>query len=437
MPEKPEKIIGSDSQTALYKLYGKYVSKSKAQFFKGMGFGIIQGERHGIYIKTLEGAKKNTPPMELIDCRTSGGVFNFGHNNPEIKKFLIDAVESDLDIGDHHLISEQRALLGKTLADLLPEEISKTQYCVGGGEAIDLALKMARGYTGRTKIISAKNSYHGVTGLALAAGDAKFRDQFQWNLPDFYEVEFGNFNNLKEIADRETAAIILETIPAVGGIVIAPHHYFSQVRQLCDELGIMLIADEVQAGLGRTGKLWGIYGGIYEDELVVPDLIVLGKGMSAGVYPLATVSYKPFLDSVFAEDPFIHISTTGGSEIGCYVTRKMLGLLSKPEFLAHVNEMGKYMEQGLVQMKADYPQFIKIVRGRGLMWGLELPNERYGLGFTLQMINNGVLADYCGNNKKTIKLMPPLIITKEELDEMFRRLRLALDNLPQPKEESK
>ncbi|UYP45579.1 [LysW]-aminoadipate semialdehyde/glutamate semialdehyde transaminase [Candidatus Lokiarchaeum ossiferum] len=432
IPSK-DKVMGRLPQKELYKLYSKYVSKPKADFFKSIGLGVIQGKRERLTISMLEGKKPNKPPIQLLDCRTSGGVFNLGHRHPAIIKAMVDGINAGLDIGDHHLISEQRALLAKELADLLPGDISQTQFCVGGGEAIDLAIKLARSTTKRKKVLSAKLGYHGVTGLAVAAGDSKFSAPFLANSPDFVQVEFGNIESLISIINDTFACLILETIPATGGILIAPPSYFTQVRELCDKHGVLLIADEVQSGLGRTGEMWGIYGGIYPEEKIVPDIMVLAKGMSAGYYPLATCSYKPFIGEVFEQDPFIHISTTGGSELGCYVTRKMLEIISKPTFLQNVQKMGTQLGESLQVFKTQYPSLITEVRGRGLMWGMEFINERYGVGYTLQMIKNGIFADYCGNNEQTIKLMPPLITNTEEMKEIIRRLNEALLGLPLPK----
>lgn len=438
MPENQENkpIIGSLDQKSIVKLYSKYVNKYKASFFKSIGLGVAQGKREGLYIHTIDGPRKNRPPMDLIDGRTSGGVFNLGHRHPAMIKAMKEAIDGGLDVGDHHLISEQRALLAEKLATLLPEGITKTMYSVGGGEAIDLAIKLARGITKRTKLISAKSGYHGVTGFALAAGDPKFKETFLWSPPGFSQVEFGNIDDFRKTIDDQTACVIFETIPATGGILIPPEGYFAQIRELCDEHGVIMIADEVQAGLGRTGQMWGIYGGLYENEKVIPDILVLAKGMSAGFYPMATTSYKPFIEEVFNEDPFLHISTTGGSEIGCYVTRKMLDIISQPDFLSHVREMGKRFENGLLKLKEKYTSIITDVRGRGLMWGVEFISDRYGIGFTLRMIQNGIFADYCGNDEKTIKIMPPLVITEAEIDLILRKLDEALATLPTPQEPS-
>jgi putrescine aminotransferase len=428
-----KKIIGSESQKHLFKMYSDYVNKYKASFFKKLGFGIVQGERERFHVKMLEGKRKGHPPLDLIDCRTTGGVFNLGHKHPEIIKALKDGIDGGLDIGDHHLISEQRALLAKQLAGLLPGDISKTQYCVGGGEAIDLALKLARAITKRKKIISAIRAYHGVTGFALGACASNFKDTFLWGPSDFVQVPFGDIDAISKEIDEDTACVIFETIPATGGILISPEGYFATIRELCDEKGVIMISDEVQTGLGRSGKLFCIYGGLYENEKVVPDIIVLAKGMSAGYYPISTCSYKPFIEEVFKDDPFLHISSTGGSELGCYVCRKMLEIISQPKFLDHVKDMGKQFGDGLNNLKEKYSNLIVESRGRGLMWGLEFINEIYGQVFTVHMINSGIFADYCGNNKAVDKLMPPLIVESEDIEEILKRLDTALSKFPNQK----
>ncbi|MFW9906200.1 MAG: aspartate aminotransferase family protein [Candidatus Thorarchaeota archaeon] len=424
-----KRIIGTTGQKDLVQMYADYVSKYKADFFNNLGLGIVQGKRDQLVIKMLEGSKEGEPPLELIDCHTSGGVFNLGHHHPVINRALIEGLEAGLDIGDHHLLSEQRALLARQLADLFPGDVCKTMFSVGGGEAIDLAIKLSRAFTKRRKIISASRAYHGVTGFALGACASSFKDPFLWNLPDFQQVPFADIDSLKNIINEETACVLFETIPATGGILIPPEGYFAQVRELCDDLGVVMIADEVQAGLGRTGQLWGIYGGLYPKEKVIPDMIVLAKGLSAGVYPISTTSYKPKFDEVFEEDPFLHISTTGGSELGCYVTRRMLDIISQPNFLKNVQTRGSQFSKGLIELQEKYTEKIIDVRGRGLMWGIEFVDEFISLYFTLSMIKNGVFCDYCGNHKATNKFLPPLIIGSKNIDEILNRIGTTLEGM--------
>jgi len=427
---KKKKYIGTLPQKELLKLYIKYVNGPKTHFFKKAGLGLIPGERDGVMLKTLEGLKPSDPPLELYNCRSSGGVFNLGHCNPIIVNTLKEALDEGLDLGDHQLLSEQRALLGKKLAELMPGDISKTTFGVSGGEAIDCAIKFSRAYTKRKGCISAIGGYHGHTGFALATGDASFKENFLWNLPGFKQIPFGDAEAMRNTVDKETACVILETIPATAGVLIAPEGYFSEVREICDDIGAMMIIDEVQAGLGRTGYMWAIYGGLYPNEKVVPDFMVLSKGMSAGIYPLSICSYKPFIEkAVFKDDPFIHISTTGGAELGCVVALKMLEIQSDPKFLDHVKKMGKIFGDGLEYIAEKYPDFIKEVRGRGLMWGIEFYEEENSILSMISIIKEGVLLNYCGNKKDTIIIMPPLIVKKSDLEEILIRINKGISKL--------
>ncbi|MFW9824952.1 MAG: aspartate aminotransferase family protein [Candidatus Thorarchaeota archaeon] len=424
------KFIGTLPQKELLSLYAKYVNGPKVRFFKGFGLGVIPGERNGVLLKTLEGPRPSEPQLELFNCRTSGGVYNLGHKNPRILQVVRDALEEGLDIGDHILLSEQRALLGKKLAEIMPEGITKTTFGVAGGEAVDCAIKFSRAYTNRKGCVSVLGGYHGHTGFALATGDPVFRDKFLWTLPGFKQIPFGDIDAMRKTVTDDIACVILETIPATAGILIADEGYFTAVREICDEKDTMMIIDEVQAGLGRTGELWAIYGGLYPNEKVVPDFMVLGKGMTSGIYPLSTCSYKPIIEkAVYKDDPFIHISTTGGSDIGCAIALEMLNIQSNPKFLNHVKDMGKFFQKGLVKIKEIFPEFIKAVRGRGLMWGIEFHNESDSQLAMLSIIKNGVLLDYCNNKKDTLKILPPLVVKKYELKEILNRIQVGIEKL--------
>lgn len=425
-----KKFIGTKSQKELLKLYSKHVNSYKVRLFKGFGLGIIPGERKGVKFKTLEGAKPGEPPLELYNCRSSGGVFNLGHCPPQIIQQIKDALDGGLDLGDHMLLSEWRAILGKKLADLMPPGITKTTFGVSGGEAIDTAIKYSFAHTKRTECISAIMGYHGHTGFALATGDPGFKENFLWNPPGFKQVPFGDADALRRVVTDKTACVILETIPATGGVLIAPEGYFPAVREICDEHGAMMIIDEVQAGLGRTGEFWAIYGGMYPNEKVIPDFMVLGKGMSSAMYPLSVTSYKPFIEkAVFKDDPFIHISTTGGSDLGCSIACEMLDIQSDPKFLAHVKEMGKLFGDGLTKIASENPELIKEARGRGLMWGIEFHDEMNGQLGMLSIFKEGVLQNYCGNKKDTLIIMPPLIVKMEEILDILKRIEQGIKNL--------
>ena len=387
---------------AIVQDFADFVSRARAQVYRQMDMELVPGRREGCRLWDKDGKC-------YINCRTSGGVFNLGHRPPKVIAAVREAMES-LDIGDHILMSEYRAALGKRLAELMPGDIQYSFFGVSGGEAIDLALKLARGYTGRPGVISAENGYHGHTGFALSAGSEQFQAPFRPLMPGFRKVPFGDIEALEGELDEQVAAVIFETIPATAGILISPPDYFPRVRQLCDERGALMIMDEIQAGLGRTGRMWAI-----EEYGVVPDMMVLGKGLSGGIYPITATSYGEKLESFFESNPFIHLSSFGGAELGCVAALATLEEISQLELLTNVVEMGKLFAEGLDVLRERYPQILVEVRQRGLMMGLKMADERCGPLLTQALAQNGVLALYAGLDTSVMIIMPPLIIGEEEV----------------------
>jgi putrescine aminotransferase len=407
MNRRASKFVGVHPKEEVLNQFAHSVSSGKVDFFQSIGIDIVLGQREGIYLTDISGKKR------LIDCHCNGGVFNLGHRHPEISRVLIESLE-ELDIGNHHLISEQRAALATRLAELAPGNLPFTVFGVGGGEAVDLAVKIARGYTGKESIISAKGAYHGHTGLALAAGDEKYRAPFGPPTPGFIQVPFNDVETLRKTVDENTAAVMLETIPATYGIAVPDQDYLSRVRSLCDEMGALLIADEIQTGLGRTGKLWGI-----EHFSVEPDIMVIGKGLSGGVYPISATCFRAELESVFHEDPFIHISTFGGAEVGCPVALKVLEISSEPAFLKHVQEMASIFTNGFQELQNKHPQILVRLRQLGLMMGIEMVNEFCGPLFSKAAYDTGFLAVYANNDTRVAQFLPPLTIDRTHAEELL------------------
>ncbi|MGA2368653.1 MAG: aspartate aminotransferase family protein [Dehalococcoidia bacterium] len=408
------KFVGRDSKEAIVRRFAEYVSSGKAETFKSYDMEFVFGRRQGPYVWDATSGKK------LINCHCNGGVFNLGHRNPAVIKALQDSLK-ELDIGNHHLISEQRARLAEKLAELMPGDISCTVFGVGGGEAVDLAIKLARGHTGRYKVISAVGGYHGHTGFALATGDEQYRAPFGPNLPGFVQVPFDDAAALDRAVDKDTAAVIFETIPATLGMPVPHKDYFMRARQLCSERGALLIIDEVQTGLGRTGKLWGI-----EHFDVTPDIIVIGKGLSGGIYPMSATCFKKELESFFHQNPFIHVSTFGGAEVGCPVALKVLELSSQPGFLQHVNELAGVFKDGFDALKKKHPRILTGLRQLGLMMGMEMVNDGCGPIMTKACYDHGILAIYANNDKRVCQLLPPLIIDNHTALEIIDRIDGAL-----------
>lgn len=403
-------LIAQDSREAIIERFARHVSSGKAGFFSRVGIDFVFGRREGVYVWDIGGERR------LIDCHCNGGVFNLGHRNPRIVAALQKALQ-ELDIGNHHFISEHRALLGERLAALCPGDLKRVVFGVSGGEAIDLAIKLARAHTRRPKVVSAIGGYHGHTGFALAAGEAVFSAPFGPLPPGFVQVPFGDLAALEAVMDDQTAAVLFETVPATMGIVVPPEGFFAGVRQLCDRHGTVMIIDEVQTGLGRCGAVWGI-----DTYNVIPDILVTAKGLSGGIYPITATIYREPLDAFLRANPFIHVSTFGGAEVGCYAALEVLNILQEPGFLEHVRTVAALFGQGFDWLKERHPAVLVETRQRGLMMGIKTASAQFGPLLTLAGFQHGLLTIYANHDQSVNQLLPPLTIDEDEAQQVIEVL---------------
>lgn len=397
--------------------FARYVSPYKAETWSQSGIDFVMGRREGVYMWNLEGTKR------LLNCHINGGTFNLGHRHPALVNALRGAA-AGLDIGNHHFVSAGRAELAQRLAEITPGDIQYTIFGVSGGEAIDCALKVARGHTRRPKIVSALGGYHGHTGFALAAGDAKYRDPFGPMPPGFVQVPFNDVDALAAAVDRDTAAVMFETIPATLGMPIPAPDFFARVREICDRVGAVFIVDEVQTGLGRTGKMWGI-----EWFDAVPDILVTGKGLSGGMYPITATCLRPHLMELFRADPFIHVSTFGGAEIGCAVAAAMLDVITAPAFLRRVNAVAQWYREALETLRRKHARALSEVRQLGLFIGLRYNHPEGGPLMTKLCYDAGLFALYANNDHAVQQFLPPLVISDAEAEESVAILDHCLGQL--------
>lgn len=384
--------------------FERHVNPGKVAAFRAMGLNLVMGERLGIRFRDAFDGKW------YVNCHCNGGVFNLGHRNPQIIAAVRDALDH-LDVGNHHLVSGWRARLAERLAASTGGALPGVVFGVGGGEAIDLAIKVARGSTGRRRVVSIRGGYHGHTGLALAAGDGEYRDPFGPNLADFVQVPFNDIDAISSVVDDGTALVLVEPIPATLGMPLPEPGYLAALRALCERHGALLCFDEVQTGLGRTGTFW-----YHEQEEVVPDLLVTGKGLSGGIYPITATLMTAELHGFFAEHPFVHISTFGGAELGCAAALATLDVIESPGFLDHVSSTGERFESGLGGLPFE-------VRRRGLFMGLAFEEPHGGLLATRTMIESGIFAIFANNDQSVLQFLPPLIITDEEADTLIDTIR--------------
>lgn len=394
-------------------LIAQHLSPHKAAAFRAVGMDLVQGRREGVRLWDLEG-------RDYINCRSSGGVFNFGHS-PSFAVEALTAAVAEHDIGDWLLPSARRARGAEALARLLPEPLNFTFFTASGAEAVEVACKLARSVTGRPGFVCAEHGYHGHVGFSLAMDDPPLSDRYRPLTPGITRVPFGDADALRDAVGPDTAAVIMETIPATGGYLVAPDGYFTEMRRICDETGALMILDEVQAGLGRTGRVWA-----FEHFEVVPDVIVVGKGLSGGVYPVAACCFGDRVEAHFAADPFFHPSSYAGSELGARVVEAVAARYEEPELMEHVVARGERLAAGFDELVARWPGRLAGHRGLGLMRALDTHSDAMGLELTKQCFAHGLLAIFAFNRQATLQVMPPLVISEPEVDEVLERVDAAL-----------
>ncbi|MFN8035496.1 MAG: aminotransferase class III-fold pyridoxal phosphate-dependent enzyme [Acidimicrobiia bacterium] len=400
-----------------FELITRHVSAAKARAFRDAGLRVVQGSRDGVRIRDLDG---NT----YINCRSSGGVYDFGHR----PRFAIDALHAALDelgdMGDWLVPSLVRAEAAEALAGILPGDLRYTFFTPSGAEAVEVALKLARGVTGRPGIVGAEHGYHGHVGFSLALDEDDASHWFRPLVPGVTKVPFGDAAALDAAVTDQTAAVCMESIPATAGYLLPPDDFWPRARAVCDERGALLVMDEVQAGLGRTGRIWAC-----EHWGVVPDILVAGKGLSGGVYPIAACSFNERVDAFFGQDPFFHPSSYSGSELGCRVVQAVVERVRDPSLLANVRARAEQIDAGLDELCREFPAVLAGHWGLGLMQALETHSGALTFDLMLQAIGHGVLAIWANNRQTVLQVMPPLVITAEEVDEVLAGLRKAVEQV--------
>jgi len=398
------------------------INRGKIDFFSSIGVDLIIGEREGCYVYDLNGDR-------FLDVLCDGSTYNFGHRNPEIIATLKTALER-IDIGCQFLPAAQRALLAEDIARTSPEGLEYVHYAPSGSEANDSAIKAARAATGRKKIISIKKSFHGVTGLAAAASANAFWEPFQTNhsKDEFVSVAWNDSEAMEAaLRQNDTAAVLIETVPATLGWPMPDDDYHANVKALCERFGALLIMDEIQTGLGRSGFLWGL-----ERWNAKPDIMVVAKGIGGGVYPFAYIAMTERAASWTRTAPLAMPSTFGGSELGCVVARKVLSMASDKNTLSHVRAMAGILGSGLADLKRKYPDALLEVRQLGLAAGLKFADPIGGVRMMQALYRHGVLALFAGYDPSVVQLKPPLVINAEQIDELLKALEHAIREIAKP-----
>jgi len=404
----------SAAKARTLRLAYEHLIPGRVQGFHDLGVDFVMGNREGYRFWDVDG-------QEYLDFHLNGGVFTLGHRNPELVAILRESLDS-LDIGNHHFPSVARAELAELIARLAPGDLKYTVFTSGGSEANDVAIKSARYATGRRKIVALDVAYHGRTGLSGSAGDDATALFFNSAAPaDFIKVPFEDIGALEKALSREdVAAVIIESIPAIYGFITPSADYLPSVKALCERYGALYIADEVQAGLGRTGHLWAV--SVWN---VKPDILVTAKGLSGGLYPIGATLLSPRAGAWLAENGWGHVSTYGGAEVGCAVAKRVLEICSDPLNLAHAMTISEYLGAGFKNIQRRHP-YLRRIHRQGLVMGLEFDSPRGGVDMMKALYDRGFWAIFAGFNSSILQIKPGFLVDTAYCDEALNRFQDAI-----------
>jgi len=394
----------------------QYWNPGKTLEWQRQGIDLVIDRREGYYLYDMDGRR-------LINLHLNGGVYSLGHRNPEIIAAVREGMEH-FDIGNHHFPALMRTKLAEMLAEHTPEGLHYSMYASGGGEAIDIALKSARHATQRRRIICLQRCYHGHTGLAVQVGDDRFSKLFlsEASEEDVTKVPFNDLEAMeREIGKGDACCVIIESIPATYGFPMPIPGYLKAIKEMCEKVGTLFIADEVQTGLMRSGEMWCI-----ETYGVVPDMLVTGKGLSGGIYPIAAVVANERSAAWLNEDGWGHMSTFGGAELGCIAAHKVLEIVARPETRSQCHYISHYLRQGLNTIQDHYPDFFVGIRQRGLIMGLEFDHPEGAVEVMRTCYNNGIWAIYSALDPRALQFKPGILLDRTLCDDILNRLETAV-----------
>lgn len=394
--------------------YEEYINPSLVRLFRFMGLGVVEEKSAGCYIYDNQGHR-------YLDCLGGYAAYSLGHRHPEV----VEAVKRQLDkmpMSSRVLFNETVGKLGAKLAEITPGNLKYSFFCHSGTEAVEGALKVARLYKKKPGIVSTLNSFHGKTlGSLSATGRDIFRAPCEPLLPHFKHVPFGDADAIQDAIDENTAAVIVEPIQGEGGIIVPDDGYLPKVREICDKKGLLMIVDEVQTGLARTGRMFAI-----EHYDVCPDIICTAKALGGGVMPIGAFTAIPEVWEVFFDSPFIHTSTLGGNPLAASAALACIDVIQKQDLARQAAEKGEYLLREIGYIASALPGVVREVRGRGLMIGIEMTKEGLG-GFMLsELIQDEIIVAFTFNNQRVIRLEPPLIITEDQLQKVVVSIEKAL-----------
>jgi putrescine aminotransferase len=388
--------------------YTEHLNPGWVRGFKFLGVETLEVEAEGAIIRDAYG-------REYLDFACGPAVFIVGHRHPRV----VAAARRELDrmpLSVRIMANEPMGALAALLAEVTPGDLQYVFLCNSGAEANEAAIKLARAATGRPEVISTVGAFHGKTlGALSVSGRDLYRAPFAPLLPAVRHVPFGDAGAIEQAITPQTAAVILEPIQGENGVVVPAPGYLRAVRDICDRAGVLLILDEVQTGMGRTGRMWAC-----EWEGVTPDILTAAKGLGGGVAPVGAMIARPHLWEPLIRHPYMH-TTTFGNRLGWAAAAETIRVIREENLLPRATAIGDRLMAGLRRAVEDAAargsvNMITDVRGRGCLVGVEFADPDVAFLVLAGMVQRQVLAFHAINRAEVIRFAPPLIATNAQVD---------------------
>jgi putrescine aminotransferase len=378
---------------------------------------LVEWSGEGSLIRNIYGE-------EFVDLLGGYGIFSLGHRHPEV----VRAVKSQIDrmpLHSQYLVNPITAEAARRLAEVAPGNLTRTFFCNSGTEAVEGALKLARLHTKKPGFVAAHNGFHGKSMGALSVtGRPVFREPFEPLIPEVAFVPYGDAGAIDRAITAATAAVILEPVQGEGGVVVPPDDYLPQVREICTRRDVLLIADEVQTGLGRTGALFGV-----DHSNVVPDIMCLAKALSGGVVPCGSFTTTDEIFAAFHVNPMLHSSTFGNNPLAATAAAMAIEITVRDRLPERAARLGAGLLVRLRELQRRHPRVIRDVRGKGLLIGIETHSEAQGAALAERLHARRMLVANTLNKPEVIRVEPPLNIPEPLLDRFIEALDESLAGL--------
>ncbi len=401
----------------VYEKYGRFINQTYPSFLEKLGLSAIAAKAEKATITDSKG-------KVFVDCSGGYGVYNVGHNNPEV----IDALRDQLQhkqLNTRPLITDVAVNLAERLSKLIPGVDNFAFVCNSGSEAVDSAIKLTRIHKGKKKILSAINSFHGYTfGALSASGIPSFKRLFEPVVPEMHQVPFNDIAALRSAMTPDTAAVLLEPVQHEAGVAVPGESYFREVRQLCDEHNVLLILDEIKTGLGRTGRMFS-----YEHFGFVPDMLLLGKSLGGGLMPIGALVARRDLEKKFSMSFPMSASSYAGNTLACRAALATLEILEHGSLIEHAAGLGNLILEHMGNSIRKFGNILQSVQGLGLLIGIEISNAGAAFALSKELVREGFIVLPAFGKPSVLMIEPPLVISREQIQNMLGAFDKACERL--------